>query len=238
MPLHDWAETPGWEGVHNIWIVELLRWVKPRLPPEYRAHIGSSPALSVGETAEGPDVAVRQWQSPAPPPGDTGPSTPAGAEAALPEPDEEVATITLDPQTALYVTRQGRLVAAVELVSRRNKDRDSARAVYLARYLGYLEEGAHLLLVDVHRRPLAFSFADALARELRISQPPCPAPLAVSYRVGEPAPAGGRFLAIWRRPLAVGQPLPVMPLPLTVQFSVAVDLEQTYQRAAADAYLA
>src|SRR5437764_520749 len=134
MPLHDWTEIPGWEGVHNIWIVELLRWVKPRLPPEYRAHIGSGPALSVGESVERPDVAVRQWQPTGPPPGETGFSTPAGQEAALPEPDEEVATITLDPQTALYVKRQGRLVAAVELVSPRNKDRDSARAVYLARY--------------------------------------------------------------------------------------------------------
>ena len=31
MPLHDWSKLPGWEGVHDIWIVELLRWIKPRL---------------------------------------------------------------------------------------------------------------------------------------------------------------------------------------------------------------
>jgi hypothetical protein len=59
----------------------------------------------------------------------------------------------------------------------------------------------------------------------------------MSYRVGEPSPSGGRFLAIWRRPLAAGQPLPTMPLPLSVHLSVLVDLEVTYRRAAADAYL-
>jgi hypothetical protein len=234
MPLHDWSETPGWEGVHNIWIVELLRWVKPRLPPDYRAYIGSSPTLVVGDLTERPDVAVRQWQSAQ----QDDAAAPAPSADGTPEPDEEVAAITLDPQTALYVMRRGRFVAAVELISPRNKDRPSARGVYLARYLGHLQEGAHLLLVDVHRRPLGFSFADALARELQITQPPCPPPLAVSYRVGEPAPAGGRFLAIWRRPLAVGQPLPTLPLPLGLSLAIPVDLEQTYNTAAADAYLA
>jgi len=132
---------------------------------------------------------------------------------------------------------RGRLVAAVELVSPRNKDRPIARATYLARYVGYLLEGVHLLLVDVHRRPLSFSFADGIAQELRMTQPPCPAPLAVSYRVGEPAAAGGRLLAIWRRPLVAGETLPNMRLPLTVGTTIFVDLEQTYMRAAADAYL-
>jgi hypothetical protein len=234
MPLHEWTKLAGWEGVHDIWIVELLRCVKPLLPAGYRAYIGSSPALTIGAPVERPDVAVRQWlpepsveESPLSPPSNV-----------LPEPDEEVATITLDPQTALLVAAHGRLVAAVELISPRNKERDSARAVYLARYLSYLQEGAHLLLVDVHRRPLGCSFADALAVELQIHQPPTPAPMAVSYRVGEPAPTGGRFLAIWRSPLAAGQPLPTVPLPLAVQLSIPVDLETTYNRAAADAYLA
>ena len=59
MPLHDWSELSGWEGVHDIWIVELLRWIKPRLPPDYRAYVGSCPALAIGTAAERPDVAVK-----------------------------------------------------------------------------------------------------------------------------------------------------------------------------------
>lgn len=236
MPLHDWSELSGWEGVHDIWIVELLRWIKPRLPPDYRAYVGSSPALAIGAGVERPDVAVREWRPEPPAPEHPSPASAQAIEE--PAPDEEVATITLDPQTAVYVSAHGRLIAAVELISPRNKDRNSARGTYLTRYLSYLQEGAHLLLVDVHPRPYGFSFADALAAELGIRQPPCAAPLANSYRVGEPAPEGGRFVAIWRRSLAAGQPLPTLPLPLAVGLSIPVNLEETYRRAAADAYLA
>ena len=61
--------------------------------------------------------------------------------------------------------------------------------------------------------------------------------MAISYRVGEPSAAGGRLLAIWRRPLAVDAPLPTIPLPLSVELSVPLDLDQTYARAADDAYI-
>ncbi len=229
MPLHDWANLDGWEGVHDIWLVELLRDVKAKLPAAYRAYIGSTPALSVGAGDEKPDVAVRRWQDEVPP-------------AASPEgwaPDSEaVALLRSDPQTAVHVLTRGRLVAAIELISPRNKDRPSSREIYLSRCLVYLVQGANLLLVDVHPRPLAFSFADRLAAEAEIpGQPPLPSPLAVTYRVGEEAPSGGRLVAVWRRPLTVGQPLPAMPLPLTVHERITADLEGTYRRAAADAYL-
>ena len=150
----------------------------------------------------------------------------------------ELAVATLDPSTTLLVERQGRLVAAVELVSPRNKDRPTAREAYLARYLGYLIESVHLLLVDVHRRPLGFSFPDRIAAALSMEWEPLPSPAAVSYRVGEPAPSGGRFLAIWRRSLGPGASLPEIPLALDVDSHIVVDLERTYSAAAADAYLA
>ncbi len=70
-----------------------------------------------------------------------------------------------------------------------------------------------------------------------MGQPPCPAPFAVRYRVGEPTPKGGRYVAIWRRSLAFGQALPIMRLNLSVEKFVAVDLEQTCAKAAAAAYL-
>jgi hypothetical protein len=233
MPLHEWNDLPGWDGVHNIWIVELLRCIKPRLPKGYRAYISSTPALAVGAPLEKPDVAVRHWL-PEPPPA---PAEPVAETAPFPEPDIQTATLTLDPQTAVYVALHNRLVAAVELVSPRNKDRPSSRAHYLARYLGYLHEGANLLLVDIHRRPAGFSFADALAAEMQLQHESLPPPLAVSYRVGGPAASGGRLIDIWRRALVVGQPLPTMPLPLSTTQTIQIDLETTYCAAAADAYL-
>jgi hypothetical protein len=235
MPLHDWTDDAGWDGFHLLWITHLFHDIKPRLPDEFRAYLGSVPALSVGVVPERPDVAVRHWLSEPPP--EAAAAAKESGDSGLEEPDVETATIALDPQMALYVTYRGRLVAAVELVSPRNKDRPSSRAHYLARCLGYLKEEAHLLLVDVHRRPLYFSFADSLAQELRVEQPPTPPPLAVTYRVGERAAEGGRLIAIWRRPLQVGAPLPTMFLPLTVNAAIPVHLEETYMRAAADVYL-
>jgi len=178
-------------------------------------------------------VSVRQW----PEEGTSeivdalGPSEPAE------QPDEEIAVALLDPETSVFIENRGRLVAALELISPRDKDRPVARNGYLARYVSYLLEGVHLLMVDVHPRPLGFSFADRIAAELQFQQPVCPSPMAVSYRVGEPASTGGRILAIWRRPLTPGSPLPAAVLPLTLEAAVTVDLEYTYQRAVADAYL-
>ena len=204
------------------------------LPVGYRAYIGSAPLLAVGAPVDRPDVGVRSWS----PTEATSLSGPAVAETSTDpaEPDEEIAVATLDPETAVYVERQGRLIAAVELISPRNKDRPIARSAYLARYLGYLLEGAHLVLIDVHRRPVGFSFADQIATELDLEQPSVLPPMAVSYRVGEPAATGGRLLAIWRRPMTVGDTLPPIPLPLTSEQDVTLDLDQTYARAAEDAY--
>lgn len=236
MPLHDWTDRPGWDGFHQLWIVELLRWVKHRLPEGFRAYLGTVPALAVDIPGQRPDVHVRGWL---PTPGDGAPSAPPtpGTAPLVEEPDEQVAVAALDPQLAVHITQQERLVAALELISPRNKDLPDARDSYRSRYVGYLLHGVHLLLVDVHRRPLSFSFADAIAVALGMVQPSCLPPLAVSYRVGDAAATGGRMLGIWRRPLAVAEPLPTMRLPLTVDLSVPVDLEQTYMSAAADAYL-
>lgn len=234
MPLHDWSELSGWEGVHLLWMSELLRFLKSRLPEGLRAYLGSGPAVAIGAPQLRPDIGVREHGS-----GARAASGESSKGSAMVEPDVEVAVAALDPAPALFVERDGRLVAAIELVSPRNKDRQVARASYLSRYAGYLIEGVHLLLVDVHRRPLGFSFADGIGAELQMgADHPLPPPMAISYRVGEPAASGGRLLAIWRRPLTVGAPLPSLPLALNTDEAIDIDLESTYMRAAADAYLA
>src|SRR3954468_5481783 len=105
MALHDWSDRAGWEGMHHLWITELLRWIKPRIPVGFRAFIGSAPLLAVGAPAERPDVGVRSW----PAAEDLGPTGLGDGGAEPAEPDEEVAVATLDPGTAVYVERQGRL---------------------------------------------------------------------------------------------------------------------------------
>ena len=229
MPLHDWSALSWWPGVHHLWLAELLYWIQPRLPAGYRAYIGSTPTFAIdASTDERPDVGVRSW-----------PDLPEVEATVESDPDEvEIAVATLAPDRTLYVERQGLLVAAIELVSPRNKDRNSARDGYTSIYAGYLIKGVHLLLIDVHRLPARFSFADRIAAELGFVRPPCPVPFAMTYRVGEESPNGGRFLALTHRPMEIGQPLPTVRLPLSVQQAVSIDLEATYARPTAAAYLA
>jgi len=146
----------------------------------------------------------------------------------------------LDPQRAVHIDFHGQLIAAIEIVSPRNKDRADSKETYTNRYLGYLHLGVHLMLVDVLPRPKRFSFSDAITGALGMELPPLPPPFAAAYRVGEVIPVGedmGSLVALWRRPLRVGQPLPALPLPLSVHRAIAIDLEETYHRAAKRAYL-
>jgi len=237
MPLHDWNELADWETVHTYWIAELGRWLRPRLPPGYRTSLGTFPALVVAPAPVGPDVSVRRHPESLLPAAQNVPTNvPSGNLSEL-APDLEVALALLDPARAVFVTRAGNLVAVIELISPRNKDRPETRRSTTDRLLGYLTHGIHVLFVDVHPRPLEFSFADDLAALVQFPSPPCPAPCAVSYRVGGPVPEGGLYLAAWQRPQAIGAALPTLPLPLTREVAVDIDLEQTYARAAADAYL-
>ncbi len=224
MPLHDWTDDRGWDSVHPLWINALLFWVQDRLPAGYRAYPGSVPA----------DLGVRIWQ----PAQEKVPAAPSEAVVEGLQPDfRAVALLHPEPPAAVHVFCQGQLVAAIELVSPRNKDRPSAREFYRNRCLGYLWSGVHLLLVDVHQRPLGFSFVEAMAAEVQCQFPVGLPPHAVSWNVGGRTPEGGQFLDGWYRSLTVGAPLPSVPLALTAQKSLLIDLEHTYAEAAHRAYL-
>jgi hypothetical protein len=78
MPLHDWTDHRGCDSVHPLWIHALLFWVQDRLPPRYRAYLGSVPGLAIATEPGKPDRGVRTWQPP-------GPETPAARSEALVE---------------------------------------------------------------------------------------------------------------------------------------------------------
>ena len=233
MPLHDWADDRGWDGVRQLWINALLSWAQERLPTDYRAYLGSVPGLSIGTESGRPDLGVRTWQ---PLGEETTPPSESLVEA--PEPDfKAVALMHSEPPAALHIFRQGRLVAAIELVSPRNKDRPSSRESYRNRYLGYLWSGVHLMLIDVHRRPVSFSFVEAMAAEVECQLPVGMPPHVVSWNTGGPTPEGGQFLDGWYRSLTVHEPLPTMPLALNAERSLLIDLERTYSEATHRAYM-
>jgi hypothetical protein len=233
MPLHDWKDERRWDGVHLLWLAQLLDWIQPRLPPGFRAYVGSVPALTLEAGNGKPDVTVRGWRSP------QRAATPSGSVALAPD-RETVATFTLDPQRAIHVDWHGQLIAAVEVVSPRHKDRLGPKARYSRRYLSYLRQGVHLMLIDVFLQPTGFSFADEISADLGLGDPPTPPPHAISYRLGGLVPRGeamGTQIAVWSRPLRAGQPLPELSLALDEDQAVVIDLETTYHEAARRVYL-
>ncbi len=233
MPLHDWRDERGWDGVHLLWLAQLLDWVQPRLPAGFRAYVGSVPALTL-ETGNGkPDVTVRGWRGP------TADPIPALGLALAPD-RETVAAFTPDALRALHVDWHGQLIAAIELVSPRNKDRLDSKVRYARRYLGYLRQGVHLMLVDVFAQPAGFSFADAISDDLGLGEAPTPPPFAISYRVGAQVPNGdamGTQVAVWCRTMEAGQRLSELPLSLDEDAAVVIDLETTYHEAAKRVYM-
>jgi hypothetical protein len=233
MPLHDWTDGRGWDGVGQLWINALLFWLQDRLPAGYRAYLGSVPGLSISTEPGRPDFGVRAWEP-------RGEESAAPSESLIegPQPDFKAAGLLHpQPRPAVHVYHHAQLVAAIELVSPRNKDRPSSREFYRNRYLSYLWSGVHLMLVDVHRRPLGFSFPEAMAAEVDCQFPVGLPPHAVSWNVGGPTPEGRQFLDGWSRSLAVGEALPCLPLALTAERSLVIDLERTYGEATRRAYL-
>ena len=235
MPLHDWSTRKDWANFHFHWLGRLFDWIQPRLPEGFRAYVGHAPRLAIGGPTMNLDISVRDANL-----GERPPRPPLGEDRRGAErlaPDLETTTMVIETDEMILIEWGGRIVSAVELVSPRNKDRPDSREHYQSRSLQYLLDGINLLLIDVLSRPSRFSFADRLDEALEVEPSVAMPPLAASYRVGEPAPDEGRYLALWRRVLTVGAALPTIALPLSIDLEIEVDLEATYRDASGRAYL-
>src|SRR5436190_20748111 len=122
------------------------------------------------------------------------------------------------------------LVAAIELVSPSNKDRLSHRQAFAAKCAAYLQQGVNVIVIDVVTERHD-NLHQEIARQLNLTDAVVSAVTsdlyAVSYRtvgVGTRLP-----LEVWPHALAVGQPLPTLPLWLTPERAVPLDLEATYR---------
>jgi hypothetical protein len=129
-----------------------------------------------------------------------------------------------------------RLVAAIELVSPGNKDRPAARQAFVAKCTSYLFSGIGLIIIDVVTVRLANLHNEliALLKPANPTEfPPDTPAYAVAYHPvrtedGEPL---GASVELWPRDLAIGGPLPTLPLALRGGPMVGVELETTYMAA-------
>jgi hypothetical protein len=193
--------THPWSSVQGMWVnIIATRLNAGVLPASYRA----VPFFGRSRPVE-LDSSSAGWQ-------------PAGEAAAV--------AIDWPPADDAWVevwSDDGPLVAAVELVSLANKDRPGARAAFAAKCAGYLRDGCGLVTVDVVTTCRA-DMRSGLLAELGVGAGALSGGLAaVAYR-----PVAGR-LEFWPAPLAVGQPLPELPLWLTGERAVPLDLEASYR---------
>jgi hypothetical protein len=125
-----------------------------------------------------------------------------------------------------------RLVGVIELISPGNKDRPEARRTFAAKCVAYLQRGIGLVIVDIvtiRGGNLHHGVLDLLGQAEGSVLPADTALYAAAYR---PAHRSDKNqLDLWPTALALGQPLPLLPLALRGAFFVPVDLEATYSEA-------
>ena len=215
MPLRDHFRPPlddrtSWDGLHGAWPTMIVLAMARYLPPGYVAaphvHLGSSIEI---------DLATAAWAPPRP--------TPAVA-TDLPDVDEY--------EVRVHDTRRGRrLVAAVEIVSPANKDRPDHRRAFVAKCATLLQERVCVVIVDLVTTRAANLYGELLdligqADPVLAGSPPSPLN-ASACRWGRTE--DGRLLETWAHPLALGRPLPTLPLWLAPDLAVPLDLEQSYE---------
>ncbi len=155
------------------------------------------------------------------------------------QPTLAVKTELSDPdeyEVRVYDAEHGRrLVAAVEIISPANKDRPESRGQFVAKCDALLRQGVSIVLVDLVTMRNFNLYAQLLEwvgerDETLGDDPPCIYAAACRWH-----PRGGRrWLEGWNRPLAPGQPLPVLPLWLSERLTVPLDLEASYEQTCRD----
>ena len=165
-----------------------------------------------------------------------GPATLTAPTWAPPSPLATVPAVFADDfEVRVFTSRGGpTLVAAIEMASPANKDREETRKAFAIKCASYLHQAISLIVVDVvtdrhinlHNRILELMptvEGQSMAPETHL--------YAVAYR---PVLRDGRAeIDLWasHAVLTLGGHLPLLPLALSAELSMPVDLEATYMDA-------
>jgi hypothetical protein len=127
-------------------------------------------------------------------------------------------------------SRGRQLVAAVEIVSPANKDRPQSRREFVAKCAALLQQRVCVSVVDLVTTRQFNLYADLLdlfgLTDPALAPSP-PATYAITCR-GRKVADKPRF-ETWAYPLVVGQALPTLPIWLTDDLAVSLDLEASYE---------
>jgi hypothetical protein len=231
MPLLDHFHPPlsedrHWESFHAAWASYLAEDLNRRLPERYFAeeltHAGAVVEIDVGTFEGSARTAGTDGSATATLPPQVW--TPPAAAFIIP------AVFADDFEVRVFSTETGpTLVAAIELVSPRNKDRAEARRAFAIKSASYLHQGISLIVVDIVTSGYAnlhTEIMELLNQTPTSHLPPNTNLYAVAY---QPLRRQDREeIDLWPIPLAVGGSLPLLPLALNAELSMPVDLEATY----------
>jgi len=227
MPLRDHFTEPvdfrlKWESFHSYWAVSIGSLLNRVLPKRFHAavqqHHGSRIEADVLEydlgsnastNGTGGGVALQTYA----PPQATG-----VLNATFPD-EVEVPIVDLEDSD--------NLVAVIELASPSNKHDPMARRAFAGKCASYLSNGVGLIVVDLVFKSHFNLHDELLAMIVPKSTPSSSWSYAAAYRPIRRDDTNQ--IDYWLNSLAVGEPLPTLPLCLKGWGSIPLDLEETYQ---------
>jgi hypothetical protein len=244
MPLRDHFHSPlandtPWSVFHGNWATKIVdRLNGERLSEKYKAqagrHFGAQIEADVG-TLECSDRAGLVEML-----GGQGGGLATASEVYSPPATALSATVDFtDPdlfEVKVYRGSGGwHLVAAIELLSEANMDRVESRRAFAVKCGSYLQKGISLVVVDsvtTYSANLHDELCELIdsAEALRWESPTGLS--VVTYRATRLAgDSPATRLDAWPYSLALGDPLPTIPLWLSYDLAVPLELEATYEAA-------
>ena len=230
MPLRDYFHPPvstieSWDAIHFVWPTYITETLAASLPNGFVArphgYLGREFEIDVGANdINTPDTSLS--------PESNGEGGVAVLTAAPPTVEIETELVDTDEfEVRVYDHRlDRRLVAVIEIISPANKDRATHRQVFVSKCAALINQRVSLVLIDLVTSRRANLYAELLA--LIGGNDPAPGALsAVSCRWIERG--RGNVLQAWTHPLTLGQPLPTVPLWLTEDLWVSLELEGSYE---------
>jgi len=216
------SEKRHWHSFHNSWATYLSSQFNAWLPAGYFAEANVQFGIEI-DVATFAETVKSSGQQRAPDPW----------QPALPQLSVPIALQDSVVEVGIFSKSGGPVLAgAVELVSPANKDRPAHREAFVSKCAAYIQAGVGLVVVDVVTEGGGDLHQELLARLGTIQTATTSALYAAAYRTVERA--GAASLDVWHEPLAVGNPLPTLPLWLRGGLCLPVELQAAYERTCAE----
>lgn len=222
MPLLDHFHPPlsverHWHAFHNTWATFIAAALNKVLPEHYFAEPNVQFGIEI-------DVATFEHRK------SSRVLTTAGWTPPAPALSLPMNLLTDVVEVHIMENSGGpELSAAIELVSPSNKDRPASRDAFVNKCAAYLQRGIGLVVIDIVTERSA-NLHDALLERVAGASPARGGSVlyAAAYRPAAENESEATTLEVWIESLAVGAPLPTLPLWARGDLWIPLLLEESY----------